>query len=241
MGKKAEYKALPNLSPYSKTDRFEKPKEDHKFLSKKFEQLVDTNRKITVCDLGCGNGEFLYNLNKLFPHWKLYGFDFTKEFIDVGRKYINSDNIKLFQEDIFKVSGVYDIVTSDGVFQIFDDSEALLNKFIELCKPDGYVVTTGRFNKYDIEVRMQYCDNTHEESKGVWRSDWCFHSQKTIKKLFKDKVKSLEFEEVIMDKDLYHKSDDPIRQWTFRDSDGKNIITNGTNFILNKTLLTIKK
>ena len=44
-----------------------------------------------------------------------------------------------------------------------------------------------------------------------------------------------------MNKDLSYQPNMPINQWTFRDSEGKNIITNGTNLILNKTLLTIQK
>ena len=44
-----------------------------------------------------------------------------------------------------------------------------------------------------------------------------------------------------MDLGLNYNSEDPIRQWTFRDDSGRNIITNGTNFILNKNSSTIKK
>ena len=170
-----------------------------------------------------------------------FGYDFTQEFIDVGNNYIKSDNVKLTKKDIFEVEGAFDIVTSDGVTQIFDDIKKLLGKYLQLCKKGGFVLTTGRFNKYDIEVRMQYCDNTHDEARGIWREDWCFHSQKTIEKLLRNKVADIKFENVDMDLDLNYNSEDPIRQWTFRDDSGRNIITNGTNFILNKTLLTIKK
>jgi len=241
MKKNAKYRAFPNLSPYSMTDRFENPKEDHKFLANKISKLVDIKSNIKICDLGCGNGEFLYHLNKFYPDWELDGFDFTQEFIDVGNNYIDSDKVNLYKRDIFEVTGEYDVVISDGVTQIFDDVEKILNKYLDLCKEGGVILTTGRFNKYDIEVRMQYCDNTHDEARGIWRSDWCFHSQESIIKIFNNKVKFLEFEEVIMDKDLIFDENDPIRQWTFRDSNGKNIITNGTNFILNKTLLIMKK
>ena len=72
MKRDAKYILFPNLSPYSKTDRFEDPKEDHKYLAEKFGELVDVNREIKVCDLGCGSGEFLYYLHKLFPHWRLF-------------------------------------------------------------------------------------------------------------------------------------------------------------------------
>ena len=88
---------------------------------------------------------------------------------------------------------------------------------------------------------MQYCDNSNPETKGIWREDWCQHSRSLIVNLFQKKVQEIEFIDVIMDKDLSYNSKMPINQWTFRNSEGKNLITNGTNVILNKTLLIIKK
>ena len=239
--KKAEYKAFPEFSPYLKSDRYENPKEDHKFILSIIKKFYDKNSLIEVCDLGCANGDLLYLINRNFPKWKLTGFDFTKEFIEYANSIEDLKEIKFIHEDLFKVKGNYDIVLSDGVTQIFPDIEKTINKYLDLCKDGGYIITTGRFNKYDIEVRLQYCDNSNPHTKNIWREDWCQHSRTSVYNLFSDKVKKLEFIDVIMDKNLPQDSSSPINQWTFRDAEGNNIITNGTNLMLNKTILLIKK
>jgi len=127
------------------------------------------------------------------------------------------------------------------MLQIFPDIERPLRKILDICEKDGFIFATGLFNKHDIEVRLQYCDNTQEITKGLWRIDWNQHSQASISRLIGDSVKSMEFEEMIMDLDLPLRPDQPIRHFTFRDSMGRNIITNGLKLILNRTLMTINK
>ena len=241
MNKKAEYKAYPDLSPYLKDDRYKNPKEVHKFILERIKELYKNDSKIKACDLGCGNGDLLYLIKQNFPYWDLAGYDYTNEFIDYAKAFKGLENVRFFQNDLFKVKEKYDIVISDGVTDIFPDIEKTINKYLDICNSGGHIITTGMFNKFDIEVRLQYCDNSNPETKGVWREDWCQHSRSFIIELFKDKVKKIDFIDVIMDKNLSYNPKMPIIQWTFRDSDGRNIITNGTNIFLNKTLLIITK
>jgi len=241
MNKKAEYKAFPNLSPYLKDDRYNNPKEDHKFILSKLKSIYDNDLIQSACDVGCGNGDLLYLIKQNYNNWELTGYDYTKEFIEHAQKFDGLKDVRFFHQDLFKIEEKYDIVLADGVTHIFPDIEKTINKYLEICNDGGHILTTGRFNKHDIEVRMQYCDNSNPEAKGVWREDWCQHSRSLILELFKDKVDKIEFIDVVMDKNINYNPNMPINQWTFRDFDGKNIITNGTNVILNKTLLIIKK
>jgi len=236
----AEYKALPSLSPYIKTNRYSTPKEDHKFFEQKLKEKVDTTQFLNVVDVGCGNGELLYYLKKQFPHWQLTGYDFTREFIDTGKNFDGLSGVKLIHSDMFDIVENYDIVLCDGVIQIFCDIQKPLEKILNICKNGGYVFITGLFNKFDIEVRLQFCDNTNPASKDIWRSDFNQHSQQSIKRLVQKKVSSIEFEDVTMNVDLPFNSNMPSWNFTFRDANGKNIITNGQNIIVNKTMLMIK-
>ena len=239
--KNASYNSFPNLSPYLSRDRYQDPKEDHKFILNEIKKRCVDGRNYSLCDLGCAHGDLLYLIKRNFPEWKLTGYDYTKEFIDYAKAFEGLEGVRLICEDLFKINDKFDFVISDGVTQIFPDIEKTINQYLDICNSGGYVITTGRFNKYDIEVRMQYCDNSNDEARGVWRQDWSFHSRKSIRNKFENKVKKLDFLDVTMDKDLPYNQNMPINQWTFRDSNGKNIITNGTNFILNKTLLMIEK
>ena len=238
---KTKYKLFPTLSPYISIDRFEKLKEDHKFIMKKIQSLFNKDSAISIVDIGCGNGEFLYHLKKAFPNCKLTGFDLTEEFINTGKNFPGLKGVRLEQKDFLEVDEIFDLVICSGMFHIFTDIKQPIEKFLSICKGGGYLFVDGLFNEYDIEVRMQYCDNSNPISKGIWRSDWNQHSQSSVKNFLKGIVEYVEFEEVVFDLELPMNAAMPINKWTFKDSKGKTIITNGTHLISNKTLMMIKK
>ena len=237
----ARYHPLPSLSPYIKQDRYAVPKEDHKFFERLLREKIDINAPLSVVDVGCGNGELLYLLKQRFPHWSLTGYDFTPEFIETGRNFPGLSGVELIVADMFDIDRTFDLVLCDSVIQIFPEIQKPLEKLLNICHGGGHIFVTGRFNKFDIEVRLQYCDNTNETAKGIWRTDWNQHSRQSIIRLFGSRVQSIEFHDIIMDKDLPYNPDMPINSFTFRDINGRNIITNGVNMILNKTILIIKK
>ena len=91
------------------------------------------------------------------------------------------------------------------------------------------------FNFHDVEVRMQYCDNSNKHAKNLWRRDWSQHSIKSIKSfLKKKKLKQIRFKEIPMEKNIKFNNKIHVNQFTFRDAKNRNLITNGTNIILNR-------
>ena len=237
----AKYHPLPALSPYSKSTRYSSPKEEHKFFEQTLRKRVSIDAPLNVVDVGCANGELLYLLKQKYPHWKLSGIDITPEFIEVGRNFDGLAGVDLAVTDLFEEVRTFDLVLCDGTLQIFPDVEPPLKQLVKLCRPGGHIFATGRFNRFDIEVRLQYCDNSNDQAWGIWRADWNQHSQKSIFRLLESEVEAMEFIEVRMDKDLPLNPEMPINIFSFRDADGKNILTNGVNLILNKTMLVVKK
>jgi len=184
----------------------------------------------------------LYFLGQQYPEIKFHGFDYTPEFIEFANKHVTLKNTEFVCGDLFELNlEDFDLVISDGVTQIFDNVFSVLNKKISILHKGGILLTTGRFNKFDIEVRMQYCDNSKSETKGLWRSDWCQHSRKSIYDYYGDKVESIEFKDMNFNLDLECDEKNPINQFTINTGDENRVITNGTNVILNKTLLKIVK
>jgi len=238
---KAKYKPFPSISPYVTINRYEKLKEDHRFIKKRIQRLFNKSSAINIVDIGCGNGEFLYNLRKEYPNCNLTGFDVTEEFINTGKNFPGLKGVRLERKELLEVDEIFDLVICSGTFQIFTDIKQPLDKLLSICKKGGYLFIDGLFNKYDIEVRMQYCDNSNPITKGIWRTDWSQHSQSSIKMFLEGKVESVEFDEVVFDLDLPMNPAMPINKWTFKNSQGKTLITNGTHLISNKTLMTIKK
>jgi SAM-dependent methyltransferase len=239
---KARYLPMPALSPYITKDRYEKPKEVFKQALKKVETLVKTERTLDLADMCCANGEFLYFVRTKFPHWNLTGFDFTEEFIQTGRDFKGLSGVRLEVKNLFDIEGSFDIVCCFGSFPIFPDIEAPLEKFLSVCKKGGIIIGDGLFNKFDVEVKTIFCDNSKPETVGIWRADFNQHSRKRIKNFLKHKVKKVEFEDLIMGVDLPFKPENPhSNAFTFRDENGKNIITNGLNLIATSTIMTIRR
>ena len=193
MVNKAKYRAFPQHSPYLKNDRYANPKEDHKFILSELKKLYKINSTHSVCDIGCGNGDLLFLIKQNFPNWKLTGYDYTKEFIEYAKQFDGLKGVDFIQSDLFKIESNFDILIADGITHIFPDIKKTINKYLEICNYGGHIITTGRFNKYDIEVRLQYCDNSNADTKGIWREDWCQHTRSSILELFSDKVQSIKF------------------------------------------------
>lgn len=237
----AHYRALPELSPYADNKRYELFKEDHKFFIKKIKERTSTNSSMSLHDAGCGNGELLYQIKKQFPNWKLSGSDFTPKFIETAKKFEGLKNVEFETRDLMDLKGQYDIVICTSVIQIFPDIEPPLKRLLSICKKDGFLFVDGLFNRFDVEVRLQYCDNSNPQAQGKWRVDWNQHSQASITRLIGKSVKSLEFVEVENNLDLPINPQMPINRFSFKDAKGRNLQTNATNLLLNKTLMIIQK
>jgi len=240
---KSKYKVFEDTSPYTKNSRYDNPKEIFKGILSELKKNVKKNDFFSAVDIGCANGEFLYFLKNNFPKAKLNGYDFTQSFIDTGKSFKGLEGVNLKKKNLFDIKNEkFDITFCLGTFQIFHEIEKPLSKLLDITRDGGLIFIESLFNKHDIDVRLEFSDNTIKEMKGVWRSDFNQHSYSGISKFLKKRVKSFKFDELPMNSEiLYNKNTPSTFSFTFKDYKGKNIITNGLNLILNSTLLTIKK
>jgi len=237
----ASYQAMPSLSPYVGTDRYDHPKEDHKFIAGQLRHFVDVDRPMRVGDLGCGNGELIYFLKSQFPLWEYCGFDYTKSFIDTALSFDGLAGVRFVNQDLFEISENFEIVLCTGVANVFPDVGELLDKLLSVCATGGWVFVDGLFNRHAVDVRVTFRDNSMPESQGLWRTAFNQHSRETISAMLRGYVASFEFVDMVMDKDLPFDAAKPaVNSFTFRRADGRNVITNGLNLIVNRTLLVIE-
>jgi len=226
-------------SPYLSQDRYEQPKEDFKTIGRKLEELFASDSELEVADIGCANGELLYYLHRKFPNWKLIGYDRNSDFLDTGRTFPGLRDVELRQSEFYDIEGSFDIVLSTCFLTLFPDYERPLEKLLSLCHKDGYLLATGLFNPYDIDVRVQYLDHTMPEPE--WITDSNRHSQRRIHDWLVPKMKSVEFTECTYDLDIKPNLQNPARVWTFRDTEGNSILINGAWQIANQTLMIVHK
>ena len=235
------YKSYPDLEPYTSTNLYGDPKEDFKTIGARLKSLLDLHKAYKVADLGCGNGALLYYLHQQYPHWKLYGYDFTSEYIETAQRFEGLKGVNLFHQDFLQLKGTFDVVLSTCLLSVFKDIRKPLKKMLGLCRKGGWLLGTGLFNPFDIEVRVEFCDNTHPQTRGQWRTDFNRHSQQSIRNLFANKVQTIEFEECPFGVEIAPDPKNPIRVWTVKNDQGRNLLINGAEQICNQTLLIIRK
>ena len=122
----------------------------------------DKQKKIV--DIGCGHGTFIYFLQK-YNFVNLYGFDISKEQIDLGHKLgisnIEHKSIEQFLSesfeniDIFLLMDLLEHLTHEEIFNLLDKLYSKLNKvgkiLIHIPNAEGI-----------FGMRIRYGDLTHE-------------------------------------------------------------------------------
>jgi ubiquinone/menaquinone biosynthesis C-methylase UbiE len=254
---KAKYHPLESLSPYGKISRqrINNPKVDFKCGVAEIEEYLDERsrnsgqdfRNFKILDVGCGNGEFFHYFNNTFGHLspKMTGVDLTEEFINRATE-LNILNAKFICSDIFSFpsseENKFDIVYSSGTSQIFVDPTDFFNTLFSFLEPAGLLVCDGLFNQFDVDVHVQFKDNSKEESKNLWRCDFNQHSISKINQIVSQHSEKWEINPIEFTEDLEKIPGAPsVNNWTEVMNDGSKMIVNGLNMIVSKHLLVAYK
>ena len=223
--------------PYLNTNRFNIIKEEHK-LTKDFlvsEYGLTTNSECVLADIGCGNGELINYLITQFPKVSYLGFDKNPEYIKVAKSYAGTKQAKFNVSDVYDDIGLKaDIVICTGLIELFENPETVVKSLIEHVASGGYLFMTGLFNDYDVQLK--YRNNPEDE----WSSNFNQISKQSLRKLFANKFYNCSFKDMEIDLDLPFNKRSPLRTYTFKNQEGKTILTNGLKIIKNKTLCCAK-
>ena len=110
-------------------------KKDVEFLYKKTLDMFNYNKKHTVLDIGCGNGDFAKKISSKVDH--VYCLDTSQEFINLCKtKVANRNNVKIFKlsDDYTNLSFLknvkFSIIIANSVVQYYESQE----KIVDLVK-----------------------------------------------------------------------------------------------------------
>lgn len=238
---RSAYQRHPQLSRYTTAQRYANPKTDFTTVGDALAARLDPRKVYEIADIGCANGELLYYLRQRFPGWRFTGYDHTAEFITAARAFPGLDGVAFHHAELFDIQADFDVVIATCFLSLFRDIEAPLDKLMGLCRSGGHMLATGLFNPFDIEVRVEFCDNSRPQTRGQWRSDFNRHSQRRIREHLGESVASIEFEECRYDMELPRDPEHPIRVWTVRDEQGRTLLLNGAWQIANQTLMIVRR
>lgn len=224
-------------SLYLKENRYKKTKECFKFLTKILNKKINKTKKYEIIDIGCANGELIYNLEKNFTNFNITGLDIRKDLINKAKKSV-SKNVSFIRKDIskknFKLKKKYNIIIFSGILCIFDNPTLVFKNLIKILKPKGAIYIFDHFNTYDYNIYTKYEDI--KMKKKVFQSGWNIFSLNFIKKSFKNK--KVELFKFFINKKIKKNKSDPLRTWTIRFKN-KNYFTNALNFIYHQYWIRI--
>lgn len=131
-----------------------------------FGKLFPTDKNISVIDLGCGSGDFVYWLNSK-GYKNTIGIDISNELIDIGKS-LGISNI--FCNDFFNYlenqKSKFDVIILRDVLEHFDKDET--HKLVALLynnlKNNGIVILQVPNGQSPFVGRILYGDFTHHNA-----------------------------------------------------------------------------
>jgi len=228
---------------YLNENRYKKTKEVFRFVGDKIIKFKKKkNKKISIADFGCANGEFQYYLYRVFKGDDIFGYDSLNKLLIKAKKKVPQVKFKngsiLNKKACAKNS--FDVTTAIGVLCIFDSFEETIDNLIYWTKPGGTILLHALLNDYplDINIKYSHSKNWKYEKPKFWESGWNVYSKATIEKyLIKKKVKNFMFNKFTLKSNL-KKREDSLRSWTVN-LNGKKVLTNGLNFIHHHSIIEI--
>jgi len=139
---------------------------------------------LTVCDVGCGAGEVLRQLQKtLASDCKLYGYDVSPQAIDLAAGRAN-ERLHFCLEDFCTADGVwFDLLLALDVLEhVEDDRAGLLNMF-SVLRPGGraiVLVPEGMSIYGTLDEVLGHCRRYSEEELRGKFADAGFHVETVI-------------------------------------------------------------
>jgi 2-polyprenyl-3-methyl-5-hydroxy-6-metoxy-1,4-benzoquinol methylase len=101
---------------------------------------------LRLLDVGCGNGEQLFNLMRHFPKSEAVGIDISAANIDAAMKRVpppDTARVEFLCADILSWDAApFDVIISDSVVQNIPNTPGLLHRLASLLKPGALLLVT---------------------------------------------------------------------------------------------------
>jgi len=221
---------------YQKKNRYLKPKENFKFLIKilKKNKITDNSK---IIDVGCSNGELLFNIKKEFKNCHLTGVDVDKNLIKKAKtmcsktiifknKNINQDNLNI---------GKYDLVIFSGILSIFSNGNKILKNLLKLTKKNGEIYIFDSLNEYPYNLHIK-SETTSGGGKQILYKN--MYSIDFISKFFKKNKKKIKVYPFNLKVNLKKNNKNFMLGWTEFLS-RKKVVTSGLSLIQKQYWLKI--
>ena len=221
-------------------DYYKEPKEIFKFVKKHIDAHLEQGTEISLLDVGCAKGEFLYYMKNSALNLKtMDGVDLLPELIEAARSFAGLDEVNFFCEsaDQYKLEKKYNVVTMLGLISAMTNIENVFTASSEHQNSGDLLFILSRFNSHNVDVYHKF-SNTY---KGSDFKMTVSYSKETVNKLLNENGYTL-LDDVRfkLPFDIKEGSKDPIRSWTVNTDSGRRF-KNGLGLIFDLDMLICQK
>ena len=225
-----------NNQIYEKRSRYLKPKENFKVLIKILKKdEIKINSE--VIDVGCSNGELLFNLKKNFKKYKLTGIDVDKNLIRKAKTICSKDIVfknKNMNHKNLNI-GKFDLVIFSGILSIFNNGNEILKNLLKLTKKDGKIYIFDSLNEYPFNLHIKSVNTFDKKRSILYKNMYSIDFIKNYFARYKKKIKIYPFK---LKTNLKKNNKNLILGWTEFLS-GKKIVTSGLSLVQKQYWLKI--
>ncbi len=205
------------------------PKEYYRFTLSEIEKdfrITDDEESLSVLDIGCETGSFLYFFHRKHSKIHLCGMDVMDELLDhVNDGFGEDEKISVIRGDISDKNSLpsekFDIICMMGVIAIFDDFRLVLDNMMSLLSDQGCAYVFSGFNPEDVDVLLR-CRRSNED--GPWERGWNCFSLKSITTFCDQRSWKIEIIPFKIPFPIPKHENDPFRTWTEEMKDGLMVI-----------------
>ncbi|MCL5674815.1 MAG: methyltransferase domain-containing protein [Candidatus Omnitrophica bacterium] len=145
------------------------------FRNKNFQKILEP---------GCGTGNYTMILKNRFPDARITAFDLSPEMINRARGKLNNDSVDFSVKDAEEpgLSGKFDLITSNAVFQWLEDIKNAFEKYKRLLVPEG-VFAFSMFGPDTFKELQKVLSICYKKDFSI--SAGCFMSENEIRRILK--------------------------------------------------------
>jgi trans-aconitate methyltransferase len=192
-----------------------------------------------ILDIGCAAGDFINELDKIYPQAQITGLDINENLIELARKKIARENINFVVSDALTYAPPHrlDVIVASGILSVFDDFIPPLGKWLSWLNRKGKLYIFGCFNSRNIDTIVRF---RNHYTKSDWESGLTSYAISTVGEYLNNRGYSYKFKKFLLNVEI-PENENPIRTFTVRCADGSLMIVNGANIVNELFFLIVTK
>ncbi len=221
-------------------DYYKEPKEIFKFVKKYIDIYLKKNNEISLLDVGCAKGEFLYYMKNNANNIKtMCGVDLSQELIDAAKDFEGLKGVDFFckSANSYSLDNNYNVVTMLGLIGAMINIDDVFSSSSKHQNSGDLLFVLTRFNNHDIDVHHKFYNSYKDKDFKISVS----YSKKTVTSLLTENGYAiLEDVRFNLPFDIEENPEDPIRSWTVQTDSGRRF-KNGLGLIFDFDMFICQK